>query len=423
MSLYVQKYGGTSVGSLENIEHVATRVAATQRQGHKVVVIVSAMGGETDRLIDLAYAIADNPHDRELDVLVATGEHVAMALLCIALIKRGLKARSYTGQQARITTDPVHSKAQIEHIDCEPIHADLQSGNIVVVAGFQGADKFGNITTLGRGGSDTTAVALAAALRADECQIYTDVAGVYTTDPHIVPHARLQHSVTFEEMLELSALGAKVLQARAVELIGKFQVPLRVLSTFDQGPGTLITFDEGKQVEQPVISGIAFNRSEAKITVLGAPDRPGIAADIIGPVSDGNIDIDMIVQNIAANNAIDFTFTTNRDEYNQAIDILNKNIKSLGARAIVGDNRIAKLSLVGVGMRRHSGIASKMFKILGAERIGIQMIATSEIKVSVVVDEKYIELAVRALHTAFGLDMEMEPNEEFDPLTKKASGQ
>ena len=404
MALIVQKYGGTSVGSIERIRTVAERVAKWKRQGHQLVVVVSAMSGETNRLIALAREIQANPDPRELDVMVSTGEQVTIALLAMALKDLGLKARSYTGSQVRIVTDSAHTKARILSIDEAQMRADLDSGHVVVVAGFQGVDEMGDITTLGRGGSDTTGVALAAALHADECQIYTDVDGVYTTDPRIVPEARKLDTITFEEMLELASLGSKVLQIRAVEFAGKYKVKLRVLSSFqEEGEGTLITFEEDS-MEQPIISGIAFNRDEAKLTVLGVPDKPGIAALILGSVADANIDVDMIVQNIGANNTTDFTFTVHRGEFKRAMDILNQVKDEIGAREVSGDDKIAKVSLVGVGMRTHAGVASKMFRTLAAENINLQMISTSEIKISVVVEDKYMELAVRALHQAFELD-------------------
>ena len=404
MALIVQKYGGTSVSSTERIKNVAQRVARFKAQGHQVVVVVSAMSGETNRLIELAKGIQTNPDPRELDVLVATGEQVTIALLSMALMEMGLKAKSYTGAQVRILTDDAHTKARILSIDEENLRRDLNAGHVVVVAGFQGVDEKGNITTLGRGGSDTTGVALAAALKADECQIYTDVDGVYTTDPRIVPEARKLKTITFEEMLEMASLGSKVLQIRSVEFAGKYKVKLRVLSSFeDEGEGTLITFEEDA-MEQPIISGIAFNRDEAKVTVLGVPDRPGIAYAILGPVADANIDVDMIIQNVGADSTTDFTFTVHRNEFAKALGILKTVQGSIGAREVKGDDKIAKVSLVGVGMRSHSGIASSMFKTLAAEGINIQMISTSEIKISVVIDEKYLELAVRVLHKAFDLE-------------------
>ncbi|MCU0934358.1 MAG: aspartate kinase [Thiobacillaceae bacterium] len=404
MALIVQKYGGTSVGSIERIRNVAERVAKFKMLGHQVVVVVSAMSGETNRLIALAKEIHKEPDPRELDVLVSTGEQVTIALLAMALKDLGLKARSFTGWQVPLRTDDVHTKARIEHIDDQAMRTALDSGHVVVVAGFQGVDAAGNITTLGRGGSDTTGVALAAALKADECQIYTDVDGVYTTDPRIVPEARRLPTITFEEMLELASLGSKVLQIRSVEFAGKYKVKLRVLSSFeDEGEGTLITFED-ESMEQPIISGIAFNRDEAKLTVLGVPDKPGIAATILGAVADANIDVDMIVQNVGANNTTDFTFTVHRGEFKKAMEVLNRVKTEIGAREVSGDDKIAKVSLVGVGMRTHAGVASKMFRTLAAENINMQMISTSEIKISVVVEDKYMELAVRALHQAFDLD-------------------
>ena len=403
MALIVQKYGGTSVGSPERIKNVARRVARWHRQGHQLVVVVSAMSGETNRLIALAKEIQASPDPRELDVVMATGEQVTIGLLAMALKEVGLSARSYTGAQVRILTDNAYTKARILGIDEQAMRADLDNCTIVIVAGFQGVDQDGNLTTLGRGGSDTTGVALAAALKADECQIYTDVDGVYTTDPRIVPEARRLDTVTFEEMLEMASLGSKVLQIRSVEFAGKYKVKLRVLSSFeDEGEGTLITFEEDA-MEQPIISGIAFNRDEAKVTVLGVPDRPGIAYAILGPVADANIDVDMIIQNVGADSTTDFTFTVHRNEFAKALGILKTVQGSIGAREVKGDDKIAKVSFVGVGMRSHSGIASSMFKTLAAEGINIQMISTSEIKISVVIDEKYLELAVRVLHKAFDL--------------------
>jgi aspartate kinase len=406
MSLIVQKFGGTSVGTAERIKNVAARVARTAAAGHSLVVVVSAMSGETNRLISLAKELQAEPDPRELDVVVSTGEQVTVGLLCMALIDMGLRARSYTGAQVGIHTDSAHTKARIRKIDEESMRADLAEGTVVVVAGFQGVDEDGNITTLGRGGSDTTAVALAAALKADECQIYTDVDGVYTTDPRVVPEARRLTTVTFEEMLELASLGSKVLQIRSVEFAGKYKVRLRVLSSFEEkGEGTLITFEEDEKMEQAVISGIAFNRDEAKITVMGVPDRPGIAYAILGPVGDANVDVDMIIQNSSVDGLTDFSFTVHRAEYQKALDVLNKQVKNhIKAADIRGDSKICKVSMVGVGMRTHAGIASQMFRTLAEEGINIQMISTSEIKISVVIDEKYLELAVRTLHKAFGLD-------------------
>jgi len=403
MALIVQKYGGTSVGSPERIAAVADKVLATRDQGNSVVVVVSAMSGETNRLLALADEITDKPVPREIDVLLSTGEQVTIALLSMALEKRGCAARSYTGGQVHIRTDSVHNKARIREIEDKRLHADLAVGRVVVVAGFQGVDEDGNITTLGRGGSDTTAVALAAALKADECQIYTDVDGVYTTDPRVVPDARRLDRITFEEMLEMASLGSKVLQIRSVGFAGRYNVPLRVLSSFEEGEGTLITYED-EEMEQALISGIAFNRDEAKLTVLGVPDTPGVAYQLLGPVADANIEVDMIVQNIAPDGATtDFTFTVNRSEYNRALDILTQTATELGATEVSGDDKIVKVSLVGVGMRSHAGIASTMFKTLANEGVNIRMISTSEIKISVVVDEKYLELAVRSLHDAFKL--------------------
>ena len=407
MALIVQKYGGTSVASVERIKQVAERVAKFKMLGHQVVVVLSAMSGETNRLINLAKEIQTEPDPRELDVLVSTGEQVTIALLAMALKDLGLRARSYTGSQVRIITDSAFTKARILDIDNQRLRDNLNAGCVVVVAGFQGVDEEGNITTLGRGGSDTTGVALAAALHADECQIYTDVDGVYTTDPRIVPNARRLDTITFEEMLEMASLGSKVLQIRSVEFAGKYKVKLRVLSSFEEDSGgTLITFEDNRTMEQPIISGIAFNRDEAKITVLGVPDTPGVAFQILGPVADANIDVDMIIQNTGANHTTDFTFTVNRSEYTRAMDLLETLKPKLGAREIIGDKTIAKLSIVGVGMRSHVGIASTMFKTLAQENINIRMISTSEIKISVVIDEKYLELAVRVLHDAFELDKE-----------------
>ena len=412
MTLIVQKFGGTSVGSLDRIVNVALRVAGTRSRGAAVVVVVSAMSGETDRLLGLAQSVQERPDPRELDVLLSTGEQVTIALLAMTLQAKGFPACSYTGHQVRIRTDSAHNKARILHIDDQRIRADLDAGRVVVVAGFQGVDDAGNITTLGRGGSDTTAVALAAALGADECRIYTDVDGVYTTDPRVVPEARRLEALTFEEMLELASLGAKVLQIRSVEFASKYGVPLRVLSSFEDGPGTLIGPDvEDDPMEQPLISGIAFNRDEAKITVMGVQDRPGVASSILGPVAAGNIEVDMIVQNTGADGTTDFTFTVNRNDFARTLQIVKERSSQWGASEVTGDDRIVKISLVGVGMRSHAGIASRMFQALAAESINIQMISTSEIKISVVVDEKYLELGVRALHTAFGLDENVIPGE------------
>ena len=405
MALIVQKFGGTSVASTDRIKNVAKRVARWKAQGHDIIVVPSAMSGETNRLIALAKEISTAPDPRELDVIASTGEQVTIGLLAMALKEEGLKAKSYTGPQVRVLTDSTYTKARILQIDDDKIRKDLADGCVVVVAGFQGADEAGNITTLGRGGSDTSAVALAAALKADECQIYTDVDGVYTTDPRVEPSARKLDTITFEEMLEMASLGSKVLQIRSVEFAGKYKVKLRVLSSFqDEGEGTLITVEEDKHMEQPIISGIAFNRDEAKLTVLGVPDRPGIAYQVLGPIADANIDVDMIIQNVGHDGMTDFSFTVNRGDYAKAMDILKGTAEKLGARGVVGDNKICKVSAVGVGMRSHPGIASKMFNVLGADGINIQMISTSEIKISVVVEEKYLELAVRVLHKAFGLE-------------------
>jgi len=406
MALLVQKFGGTSVGTVEKIEKIADKLIQSQKAGNSIVAVVSAMSGETNRLIELAKHISSDPNAREYDVLVSTGEQVTIALLTMALHARGVDARSYTGTQVRILTDDSHTKARIMKIDDAPMQNDLDNGRMIVVAGFQGVDENGNITTLGRGGSDTTAVALAAALKADECQIFTDVDGVYTTDPRVEPNARRLDRITFEEMLEMASLGSKVLQIRAVEFAGKYNVPLRVVSSFEDGPGTLISYEqrtEGKTMEQPVISGIAFNRDEAKLTILGVPDQPGVAHQILGPISDANIEVDMIIQNVAADSTTDFTFTVHRNDYDKALKILEEISTSLGAREVVGDQKIVKVSIVGVGMRSHAGIASKMFKALSDEGINIRMISTSEIKISVVIDEKYLELGVRTLHSAFGL--------------------
>ena len=409
MALIVQKYGGTSVANPERIKKVAERVARFHAEGHQVVVVVSAMSGETDRLIKLAREIQAQPDPRELDVMISTGEQVTIGMLAMALINHGIPAKSYTGSQVRILTDEAHTKARILDIDEQRMRADLNAGKVVVVAGFQGTTEGGDITTLGRGGSDTTGVALAAALKADECQIYTDVDGVYTTDPRIVPEARRLATITFEEMLEMASLGSKVLQIRSVEFAGKYKVKLRVLSSFeDRNDGTLITFEENTNMEQPIISGIAFNRDEAKLSLLGVPDRPGIAYSILSPVGQANVDVDMIIQNIGVDGSTDFSFTVHRNDYQKTLDLLNNTIKpETGAREVRGDNKICKVSLVGVGMRSHAGVASRMFKTLSEEGINIQMISTSEIKISVVIDEKYMELAVRALHKAFELDSTM----------------
>jgi aspartate kinase len=403
MALYVYKFGGTSVGSVERIKMVAEKVKKAQDLGDQIIVVLSAMSGETNRLIALAKEMQLQPTDREMDVLISTGEQVTVALLTMALHELGCDATSYTGSQVKILTDSTYTKARIRQIEDTKIHADLDAGKIVVVAGFQGVDEGGNITTLGRGGSDTTAVALAAALKADECHIYTDVDGVYTTDPRVEPKARRLKQITFEEMLEMASLGSKVLQIRSVEFAGKYNVALRVLSSFQEGCGTLITYEDS-QMESALISGIAFNRDEAKLTITGVPDLPGVAFKILGPVADANIEVDMIIQNIADDATTDFTFTVHRNDYERAKAILEATCAQLGARKVTGDNSIVKVSIVGVGMRSHAGIASTMFKTLAAEGINIRMISTSEIKISVVVDEKYMELAVRALHTAFELD-------------------
>ena len=404
MSLIVQKYGGTSVGSIERIEAVAEKVAACRALGDDIVVVVSAMSGETNRLLGLADAITDTPTPREIDVLVSTGEQVTIALLSMALNKRGCAARSYTGAQVKILTDDSHTKARIEEINVEGMQADLQQGRVLVVAGFQGVDSAGNITTLGRGGSDTSAVALAAALAADECQIYTDVDGVYTTDPRVVEGARRLKQITFEEMLEMSSQGSKVLQIRAVEFAGKYKVPLRVLSSFEDGPGTLITLEDDDSMENPIISGIAFNRDEAKLTIQGIPDTPGVASRILAPIGEANIEVDVIIQNVSEDGTTSLTFTVHRNDLNRARGLLESIAMELNARSVVTDDQIAKVSLVGVGMRSHAGVASRMFTALAEHNINIQMITTSEIKIAVVIDEKYLELAVRALHSAFELE-------------------
>jgi aspartate kinase len=403
MALYVYKFGGTSVGSVERIKAVAEKVKKDHAAGHDLVVVVSAMSGETNRLIALAKDIQTQPNARELDVLVSTGEQVTIALLAMALEEIGCPARSYTGNQVKILTDDSHTKARILSIDEANMRRDLAEGKVVVVAGFQGVDENGNITTLGRGGSDTTGVALAAALKADECHIYTDVDGVYTTDPRVEPKARRLDKITFEEMLEMASLGSKVLQIRSVEFAGKYNVPLRVLSSFAEGNGTLITYEES-EMESALISGIAFNRDEAKLTISGVPDKPGIASKILGPIAAANIEVDMIIQNIAEDETTDFTFTVNRNDFSRAKSILEATRAELGAKKMTADDGIVKVSIVGVGMRSHAGIASTMFNALANEGINIKMIATSEIKISVVVDEKYLELAVRTLHSAFNLD-------------------
>ena len=409
MALIVQKYGGTSMGSPERIREVAKRIAHYHAQGHQLVVVPSAMSGETNRLIGLAKELNPDPHGRELDVIASTGEQVSVGLLALALQTLGLKAKSYTGWQVKILTDSAFTKARILSIDDANIRADLADGCVVVVAGFQGIDADGNITTLGRGGSDTTGVAIAAALGADECQIFTDVDGVYTTDPRVVPEARKLNSITFEEMFELASQGSKVLQIRSVEFAGKYKVKLRVLSSFTEfdsnDTGTLITYEEEDNMEQPIISGIAFNRDEAKLTVSGVPDRPGIAFAILGPIAEANIDVDVIIQNTSFDGITDFSFTVHRNDFIRALAILNEKVKpAVNAKGVIGDNKIAKVSLVGIGMRSHAGVAAKMFECLAKENVNIQMISTSEIKTSVVVDEKYMELAVRALHQVFELD-------------------
>ena len=413
MSLIVQKYGGTSVGSAERIKNVAKRVAKWKAAGYDVVVVVSAMSGETNRLIALAKEIQPHPDPRELDVVAATGEQVTIGLLAMALMELGLKARSYTGSQVRVLTDGAHNKARILEIDESNIRRDLKDGYVAVVAGFQGVDRDGNVTTLGRGGSDTSGVAFAAALKADECQIYTDVDGVYTTDPRIVPEAQRLKTITFEEMLEMASLGSKVLQIRSVEFAGKYKVRLRVLSSLtppelpiaeEAVSGTLITFEEDADMEQALVSGVAFNRDEAKVTVVGVPDTPGIAYQILDPIAEANIEVDVIVQNIGRDGLTDFSFTTHRNDLKKTLDILERVRKHVGAREVIGDDKICKVGLVGVGMRSHVGVASKMFRALAEEGINIQMISTSEIKITVVIDEKYMELAVRVLHKTFDLD-------------------
>ena len=404
MSLIVQKYGGTSVGTVDRIKAVAEKVAAGHRAGDQIVVAVSAMSGETNRLIGLATEIQEQPNLREMDVLVSTGEQVTIALLCMALQEAGIEARSYTGGQVRILTDNAHGKARIQEIDGHRIKDDLEAGKVVVVAGFQGTDEVGNITTLGRGGSDTTAVALAAALNADECQIYTDVDGVYTTDPRVVAEARRLDKITFEEMLEMASQGSKILQIRSVEFAGKYNVPLRVMSSFEDGPGTLISLEDDDQMEKPVVSGIAFNRDEAKLTIRGIPDQPGVAYKVLGAVSAANIEIDVIVQNVAKDNSATITFTVHRNDLKRAKALLETIAADLGALEVDTDDRIVKVSIVGVGMRSHAGVAATMFESLAAEGINIQLITTSEIKITVVIEERYLELAVRALHSAFGLE-------------------
>ena len=410
MSLIVQKYGGTSVGTVERIEAVAKKVAASHREGNQLVVAVSAMSGETNRLIGLANEISSDTNLREMDVLVSTGEQVTIALLCMALQKLGIDALSYTGSQVRILTDNAHGKARIKEIDSHRLQGALQAGKVVVVAGFQGVDEEGNITTLGRGGSDTTAVAVAAALQADECQIYTDVDGVYTTDPRLVSDARRLDKITFEEMLEMASQGSKILQIRSVEFAGKYSVPLRVLSSFEEGPGTLISLEEDDQMEKPLVSGIAFNRDEAKLTIRGIPDQPGVAYKVLGAISEANIEIDVIVQNVAKDNSASITFTVNKTDLSQAEELLGEIANDLGALEVDSDKRIAKVSIVGVGMRSHAGVAAKMFEALSNEGINIQLITTSEIKITVVIEERYLELAVRALHSVYELS---EPGTEM----------
>ena len=405
MALIVQKYGGTSVGSTERIKNVAKRVAQTRAEGHDVVVVVSAMSGETNRLVALAHEMQEFPDPREMDVVLATGEQVTIGLLAMALKDIGVDAKSYTGWQVAVQTDNAHTKARIDHIDGDKIHADLKAGKIVIVAGFQGITAEGDISTLGRGGSDTSAVALAAALKADECQIYTDVDGVYTTDPRVVPEARRMSTISFEEMLELASLGSKVLQIRSVEFAGKYQVRLRVLSSLQEGgEGTLITFEEDENMEKAVVKGIAFDKNQARINVRGVSDKPGIAYQILGAVADANIEVDMIIQNVGAEGTTDFSFTVPRGDYRQTLDLMNGLKESLGAAEVNGDDTVCKVSIVGVGMRSHSGVAATMFRSLAEEGINIQMISTSEIKVSVLIDEKYMELATRVLHKAFGLE-------------------
>jgi len=405
MALIVQKYGGTSVGSAERIKNVAKRVAQPRAEGHDVVVVVSAMSGETNRLVALAHEMQEFPDPREMDVVLATGEQVTIGLLAMALKDIGVDAKSYTGWQVAVQTDNAHTKARIDHIDGDKIHADLKAGKIVIVAGFQGITADGDISTLGRGGSDTSAVALAAALKADECQIYTDVDGVYTTDPRVVPEARRMSTISFEEMLELASLGSKVLQIRSVEFAGKYQVRLRVLSSLQEGgEGTLITFEEDENMEKAVVKGIAFDKNQARINVRGVSDKPGIAYQILGAVADANIEVDMIIQNVGAEGTTDFSFTVPRGDYRQTLDLMNGLKESLGAAEVNGDDTVCKVSIVGVGMRSHSGVAATMFRSLAEEGINIQMISTSEIKVSVLIDEKYMELATRVLHKAFGLE-------------------
>ena len=406
MSLIVQKFGGTSVANIDRINAVAERVGKFKKEGHQIIVVVSAMSGETNKLIRLAEDMMGSPEPRELDAIVSTGEQVTAGLTALALINRGIPAKSYSGNQIKILTDQAHTKARILKIDDKAIKQDLDAGNVVVVAGFQGVDEHGNVTTLGRGGSDTTAVAIAAAIKADECQIYTDVDGIYTTDPRIVKDARRLKSITFEEMLEMASLGSKVLQTRSVEFAGKYKVKLRVLSSFDaHGEGTIITFEEDEKMESPIISGIAFSRDEAEVSVRGFPDLPGSAYQILGPIADANIDVDMIIQNVGESGSNDFTFTVHERDLQKSIEIINDKVKAkINAREVIGDSKIAKLSLVGVGMRSHAGIASKMFKVLSDEKINIITISTSEIKISVILEEKFLDDAVKALHKAFELE-------------------
>ncbi|MDB4832154.1 aspartate kinase [Methylophilaceae bacterium] len=406
MALIIQKFGGTSVANPERINDVAERIARYHKSGHQIIAVVSAMSGETNKLINLADEMMQNPDPRELDMVMSTGEQITAGLTALSLIDKGIQAKSYTGHQLGITTDSSFGKARIMDIDTQILKKDLKQGFVVVVAGFQGLDKVGNITTLGRGGSDTTAVAIAAAIKADECQIYTDVDGIYTTDPRVVPEARKLNSITFEEMLEMASLGSKVLQTRSVECAGKFKVPIRVLSSFDiKGDGTVITFEEDKKMENPIISGIAFNRDEAEVSIRGVPDKPGVAYQILGPIADANIDVDMIIQNVGESGATDFTFTVHKRELKETINILNEKVKNkINAREIIGDSKVAKLSLVGVGMRTHAGIASKMFKVLSDEKININTISTSEIKISVILEEANLDNAVKALHKAFELE-------------------
>jgi aspartate kinase len=410
MSLIVQKFGGTSVGDIERIEQVAQKVAGFRAKGDDIVVVVSAMSGETNRLLELAHRMQERPVLRELDVLLSTGEQVTTALLCMALTKLGVKAKSYTGGQVRILTDNAHTKARIRDIDGERLARDIAEGYVIVVAGFQGVDENGNITTLGRGGSDTTAVALAAALKADECQIYTDVDGVYTTDPRMVDGARRLSKITFEEMLEMASMGSKVLQIRAVEFAGKYNVPLRVLHSFKDGPGTLISMEDDSAMETPTIAGIAFNRDEAKLTIQGVPDMPGVAYRILGPIGEANIEVDVIVQNVGFDKTADFTFTVGRGDLTRAEEVLNRVATEIKAEKVTSDSKIAKVSVVGVGMRSHAGVASQMFATLAEVGINILMITTSEIKISVIIEEKFLELAVRALHSSF--ELEKEPTDE-----------